>query len=183
MGKVSLWADAPTNTGHDVGIDLVAEDELVADDGSGRYWAIQCKAYVPTETLTYDDCSTFWAKGVPDPAYARYMSLYRPFCKEWLYYDERLIEMTYQQPRLFPLVEDERAKGPTSNPIPLSKSALTTHREVEGKGGEMTYQQRPLHCLSNVTIMVPGKSNSGFNCLITNNVPDLNAMTMMRGWV
>ena len=104
------------------------------------------------------------------------MSLYRPFCKEWLYYDERLIEMTYQQPRLFPLVEDERAKGPTSNPIPLSKSALTTHREVEGKGGEMTYQQRPLHCLSNVTIMVPGKSNSGFNCLITNNVPDLNAM-------
>lgn len=73
MGKVYPWADAPTNTGHDVGIDLVAEDELVADDGSGRYWAIQCKAYAPTTTLTYDDCSTFWAKGAPDPAYARYM--------------------------------------------------------------------------------------------------------------
>ena len=73
MGKVFPWDEAPTNTGHDVGIDLVAEDELVADDGSGRYWAIQCKAYSPTMTLSYGDCSTFWAKGAPDPAYARYM--------------------------------------------------------------------------------------------------------------
>lgn len=29
-------------------------------------------------------------------------SLYRPFCKEWLYYDRQLNERTYQMPKLFP---------------------------------------------------------------------------------
>lgn len=29
-------------------------------------------------------------------------SMYRPFCREWLYYDKYLNEMTYQMPKLFP---------------------------------------------------------------------------------
>lgn len=34
-------------------------------------------------------------------------SLYRPFCKEWLYYDKRLNEMTYQMPKLFPTGQEQ----------------------------------------------------------------------------
>ena len=32
-------------------------------------------------------------------------AMYRPFCRQWLYYDHKLMDMTYQQPKLFPLVD------------------------------------------------------------------------------
>lgn len=52
---VWMWKDAPTNNGHDIGIDLVAKD---AEDGT--YWAIQCKCYDEQSTLTYETVSTFF---------------------------------------------------------------------------------------------------------------------------
>lgn len=53
--EVWMWKDAPTNNGHDIGIDLVAKD---AEDGS--YWAIQCKCYDDRSTLDYQTVSTFY---------------------------------------------------------------------------------------------------------------------------
>jgi predicted helicase len=35
------------------------------------------------------------------------VSLYRPFMKQWLYFDRRLNEMVYQMPRIFPAVDSE----------------------------------------------------------------------------
>lgn len=35
------------------------------------------------------------------------VSLYRPFVKQWLYFDRRLNEMVYQMPRVFPDAESE----------------------------------------------------------------------------
>lgn len=34
-------------------------------------------------------------------------SMYRPFCKEWLYYDKYLNEMTYQIPKIFPTKQEQ----------------------------------------------------------------------------
>ena len=36
--------------------------------------------------------------------------MYRPFCKQWVYYCKQLTAMTYQQTRLFPLAEGERSQ-------------------------------------------------------------------------
>lgn len=98
--------------------------------------------------------------------------MYRPFCKQWVYYDREMNEMTYQQPRLFPLAEGERAKGPTNNPISFSKARISSTDGVAGKAGEMTYQQPPLHCLENLTIVLTGGNNP--SCLIASTVPDLH---------
>lgn len=56
MKNVWLWKDAPTNNGHDIGIDLVGLDR-----GDGSYWAIQCKCWDDTSTLTYHEVATFYA--------------------------------------------------------------------------------------------------------------------------
>ena len=49
--------------------------------------------------------------------------MYRPFCKQWVYYNKVMNERTYQQPRLFPShqAKGKRPKGPTSNPIPSQR--------------------------------------------------------------
>ena len=57
FSDVWMWKDAPTNTGADIGIDLVAQDK---EDGS--LWAIQCKCYADEETLPYTDVGTFYGK-------------------------------------------------------------------------------------------------------------------------
>lgn len=72
MGDVRLWADAPTNDGHDTGIDVVCEYDGSTPDGSKRYWAVQCKNFDPTHKMDYKELSTFWAKAEADPRYAGY---------------------------------------------------------------------------------------------------------------
>ncbi|MEE1044347.1 MAG: type ISP restriction/modification enzyme [Olegusella sp.] len=62
MGEVWLWDDAPTNDGHDTGIDLVAEDDTGTGLGPQRYWAIQCKDYAADNQLTLQDLSTAFMK-------------------------------------------------------------------------------------------------------------------------
>ena len=56
LKNVWLWKDATTNNGHDIGIDLVGLDR-----GDGSYWAIQCKCWDDTSTLTYHEVATFYA--------------------------------------------------------------------------------------------------------------------------
>lgn len=62
--KVWHWRDAPTCTGHDTGIDLVARDRR-----DGTYWAIQCKNYKAGHTTSLADVSTFLANAQASPNY------------------------------------------------------------------------------------------------------------------
>ena len=55
FSDVYMWQDSPTNTGVDIGIDLVAKD---AEDGT--YWAIQCKCFDDDATLHYGEVATFF---------------------------------------------------------------------------------------------------------------------------
>lgn len=73
MGDVRLWPDAPTNDGHDTGIDIVATDGIATSlTGEPRYWAVQCKNFDPSHKMDYKELSTFWAKAEADPRYAGY---------------------------------------------------------------------------------------------------------------
>ena len=55
--KVYLWSDFPYRldfgAGQDIGIDLVAQDK------SGEYWAIQCKCYAENGRIEKEDVDTF----------------------------------------------------------------------------------------------------------------------------
>ena len=95
---------------------------------------------------------------------------YRPFCKQWVYYDRVMNEMTYQQPRLFPLAAcgREKAEMTYQQPNILSKTL--------GKGGaEMTYQQDSFRCLDNLVITVQGNEAVPFYALIYDSIPNLTA--------
>ena len=63
MGEVTLWEDAPTNDGHDTGIDIVCEYDAAASQASAdgrKYWAVQCKNYDAAHKMDYKELSTFW---------------------------------------------------------------------------------------------------------------------------
>lgn len=98
------------------------------------------------------------------------MGSYRPFCKQWVYYDRVMNEMTYQQPRLFPLAVSGREKAERTYQQPNILSKIT------GKGGaEMTYQQGSLRCLDNLVITVQGNEAVPFYALIYDSIPSLTA--------
>lgn len=85
--------------------------------------------------------------------------------------------MTYQQTRLFPLASGERAKGPANKPISFSKANSATKGEMEGKGGEMTYQQTVLSPLPNTGIYITGVGASkDFSALMVDCIPNLHLM-------
>ncbi|MGI6033129.1 MAG: type ISP restriction/modification enzyme [Coriobacteriales bacterium] len=67
VGTVWRWNDPdnPMHTGHDVGIDAVAE----RSDEEGGYWAIQYKNYDPAHKLTYGELSTTFASAEADDRY------------------------------------------------------------------------------------------------------------------
>lgn len=92
---------------------------------------------------------------------------YRPFCKQWVYYDRVMNEMTYQQPRLFPLAESEGKKAERTYQQPNISS-----KTLEKGGAEMTYQQGSLHCLENRCIVYTGGAAMG--ALVTTTLPDLH---------
>lgn len=98
------------------------------------------------------------------------MGSYRPFCKQWVYYDRVMNEMTYQQPRLFPLAVSGREKAERTYQQPDILSKIT------GKGGaEMTYQQDSFRCLDNLVITVQGNEAVPFYALIYDSIPSLTA--------
>ena len=67
VGAVWRWDDSdnPLRTGHDTGIDIVAERV----DVPGTYWAIQCKNYDPGHKLSLNDLGTFFAAAEADGRY------------------------------------------------------------------------------------------------------------------
>lgn len=74
-------------------------------------------------------------------------SMYRPFCKEWVYLEYKCIDMTYQQPRFFPL------------------------ETVEGENVGMP-QQDSRRCLMNLCISIVFGQRD-FSCLIVDVIPDV----------
>ena len=68
FSEVWMWANAPTNDGADIGIDLVAQDR---EDKS--YWAIQCKCLDDDATLDYKSVGTFYGKTGIDGTYPHTM--------------------------------------------------------------------------------------------------------------
>lgn len=68
FSDVWMWANAPTNDGADIGIDLVAQER---EDGS--YWAIQCKCFDDDATLDYKEVATFYGKTGIDGTYPHTM--------------------------------------------------------------------------------------------------------------
>ncbi|MGN8689381.1 type ISP restriction/modification enzyme [Atopobiaceae bacterium HCP3S3_F7] len=68
VGRVWRWNDSdnPLRTGHDTGIDIVAERM----DRPGTYWAVQCKFYDPAHKLSYQDLGTFFAAAEADSRYS-----------------------------------------------------------------------------------------------------------------
>lgn len=129
--------------------------------------------------IQYDPKRFSWTRRMVDYAhkgetipYDRHevvLGMYRPFCKQWVYYDRIMNERTYQQPRLFPLAKGERPKGPTNNPSSFTSKVSSIEEGVFGKGGvEMTYQQEPFHCLDNLAIIMSERGP-----FISNILPDL----------
>ncbi|KFI98812.1 type ISP restriction/modification enzyme [Bifidobacterium stellenboschense] len=96
------------------------------------------------------------------------LGVYRPFCKQWVYFDSFMNERTYQQPRIFPIAGGDRAKGPTSSHI----SIQSPHRE--NAPNEMTYQQSSPQCLENTVIISSVTNKRDYTCFISDILPDLH---------
>lgn len=91
--------------------------------------------------------------------------MYRPFCKQWVYYNKVMNERTYQQPRLFPLAA---SKGEKAERTYQQHGSFTP----VGKGGvEMTYQQDSSLMPNLVIALTPGSKPGS---LIANTIPDLH---------
>lgn len=138
-----------------------------------------------SKTVPRDDKRYSWTRRIEDYA-KRHMNIdyvpdsvvvgcYRPFCKQWVYYERTMNERTYQQPRFFPLAAGERAKGPTSNPNAASLTEVTAEAGMKGKSGRNDLPAMSPHCLTNLEICMTGPaSGREFSCLISDQVPDLH---------
>lgn len=67
--KACLWDNAPTNDGHDTGVDIVCDHDGATAEANGRprYWAVQCKDY--GKKVDLKDLATLWMKSA-DERYA-----------------------------------------------------------------------------------------------------------------
>ncbi|HJJ00282.1 MAG TPA: hypothetical protein OIM11_03940 [Coriobacteriaceae bacterium] len=94
------------------------------------------------------------------------LGMYRPFCKQYVYYDAKMNERTYQQPRLFPFATSEGKKAERTYQQPIAPLLRKEKGAVE-----MTYQQHsPL--LPNIYIATTGGSSP--SCMVSGLLPDLH---------
>ena len=142
------------------------DEEIQASKAAGR-------------AIEYDPTRFSWTRRMEDAARKGerlaydgdevVLGSYRPFCKQWVYYDRVMNEMTYQQPRLFPLAASEGKKAERTYQQPILSS-----RQGEKGGAEMTYQQGSLGCLSNLVICMSQSNRRAFSCVMTDLLPDLH---------
>ncbi len=64
--------------------------------------------------------------------------MYRPFCKQWVYSEYKCIDMTYQQPRLFPLAAGAREKDSKAYQQESSYYCENLVIDVSDRGAFMT---------------------------------------------
>ena len=132
-------------------------EKVVDSDPKRISWTRRLKGYAEkNEEIQFDDSCIV-------------LSSYRPFCKQWMYYSKELNEMTYQQPRLFPIAGGDGKKAERTYQQP---HAFSSQKE---KGGvEMTYQQHP-SLMPNLAIVMTGIGASrDFSCLITDCIPNFH---------
>lgn len=140
------------------------------------------KANGDTRRLTYDSKKCSWTRRLVDRAKQGELILfdeshvvigmYRPFCKQWVYFDQLMNEIPSQHPRFFPLAKGERAKDRRSTRASFLDGLNATGGEMVGKSSEIPSQQFSSHCLSNqVIVLTDGRNPS---CLISNVIPDLH---------
>lgn len=132
--------------------------------------------------LTYDSRKCSWTRRLVDRAVKEepiafdadhvVIGLYRPFCKQWVYFDQLMNERPSQHPRFFPLASGERAKDRRSTPSMLTRGKVATDGEMAGKSGEIPSQQYSSQCLKNKVIVLSDGSNP--SCLICDCLPDLH---------
>lgn len=143
------------------------DDEIQSANADGR-------------SITYDPERFSWTRRMEDAAKKGerlvydgrevVLGSYRPFCKQWVYYDRVMNERTYQQPRLFPLAESEGKKAERTYQQPNISS-----KTVEKGGAKMTYQQGSLQCLDNLVIAIQGNDAVPFYALMHDAIPNLTA--------
>lgn len=136
-------------------------------------------AAVDGRAVTYDRERFSWTRRMEDAAKRGerlvydgrevVLGSYRPFCKQWVYYDRVMNERTYQQPRLFPLAKSEGKKAERTYQQPNISS-----KTLEKGGAEMTYQQGSLQCLDNRVICLSQSNRRAFSCYMTELLPDLH---------
>lgn len=90
--------------------------------------------------------------------------MYRPFCKQWIYAEYKCIDMTYQQPRLFPLAASEGKKVDMTYQQPMPSSRAE-------KGGSTGPTNNTSSLLPNLVIDVSDRG-----CLMTDFIPDLEVI-------
>ena len=142
------------------------DDEIQAAKAAGR-------------GVEYDPARFSWTRRMEDAARKGerlvydadevVLGSYRPFCRQWVYYDRVMNERTYQQPRLFPLATSEGKKAERTYQQPILSSS-----QIEKGGAEMTYQQGSLRCLSNLVICMSQSNRRAFSCVMTDLLPDLH---------
>lgn len=114
--------------------------------------------------LTFDSKKCSWTRRLVDRASKNeeipyrpehvVKGLYRPFCKQWVYFDQLMNEIPSQHPRFFPLAEGERSKDRRSTHFSKCLKNHASEVEVVGKSGEIPSQQCSLRSLPNITIIV-----------------------------
>lgn len=137
-------------------------DEIVTAKVEGRDIVYDAKKFSWTRRM-----EDFAKRGTPIDLGDRAVvcGMYRPFCKQWVYYNRTMNEMTYQQPRLFPLAA---SKGEKAERTYQQHGSFTP----VGKGGvEMTYQQGSSLMPNLVIALTPGSKPGS---LIANTIPDLH---------
>lgn len=105
------------------------------------------------EILSYSD--KYWVRAV-----------YRPFTKQWLYYDTRLIEMMYRNAVLFPIGLVSEAN--------FTKPIGVKERGCRNRNDEVKVFPSPF---VNRVISLTGIGNTDFSVLMTGLVTDLHVMS------
>lgn len=140
------------------------------------------KANGDAKQLRYDSKKCSWTRRLVDRAKKGELipfdeshvvvGAYRPFCKQWVYFDQLMNEIPSQHPRFFPLAKGERAKDRRSTHISFLDTSNTTKGKMVGKSGEIPSQQFSSLCLPNqVIVLTDGRNPS---CLISSVIPDLH---------
>ena len=130
------------------------------------------------DRLTYDSTGYSWTRRLVDrarkvdpidyDAQKVVPGFYRPFCKQWVYYDQLMNEIPSQHPRFFPLTNGERAKDRPNTPI-----LVAGYCGGKGKSGENEIpSQKVPHCLPNLCIVYTGGVSPAV--LMSDCLPDLH---------
>ena len=142
-----------------------------------RRWLSTDKTTEPQDFVTYDNATTKWdrtlfshfKRGTVLSFSTRYLvrSVYRPFTKQWLYYDPRLIERMYRNATLFPILLASEASS--SNPDDVQECERM-YRNAVGKTSSLPFVNRAIN--------LTGTGNTGLSLLMTDVVNDLHIMSV-----